>query len=122
MTERLTQIHSITKEVIAQCFKYPDYSIGIFANTEADMRDFHQRVIKKIPSGKIERNCQGVKNQISVRLTNGSKIDFLSNAPIGCTKRYSAVVYDEALSKRYIDSVVMRCLPLTGGRVWRLMG
>ena len=120
MTQRLIQIHAMTKEVVAQCSKYPEYSIGIFAITEADMRDFYKRIIKKIPSGKIEKNCQSVKNQISVRLTNGSRIDFLSNAPIGCAKRYSAVAYDEALGQRYIDSVVMKCLPIAGGRVWRL--
>ena len=96
---------------IADCILHPQYSVGMFFNSEELKSLFSDGVkdfIKNIYGcNEIERITNS-SIATSIRLTNGSVIDLFNveSCPIWKARRYACIIYDKTIDKLQVNNQI----------------
>lgn len=100
-------LRKIVYKLIIDCIRHPQHSVGIFAGSNFNMLMVYNEIIKCMLYNEIEKEYRSIKNQISIRLVNGSVIDIFDGTANRCMRRYTTIIYDKALDKKYVDTIIM---------------
>lgn len=100
-----------TFNAIEDCIRHPQYSVGIFVNSDTrkqlvryEIEDFINRFYS---DNEIEHKIVGY-NCTDIKFTNGSIVHIFNvgDCPNWCARRYNCIIYDSDLDKEYVRYVL----------------
>ena len=98
---------------IADCIFYPQYSVGMFFNSEelkSLFADGVQDFIKNIYGYNEIEYITHSSIATSIKFTNGSVVDLFNvdSSPNWKARRYACIIYDKTIDKLYVRNLIKR--------------
>lgn len=100
-------------KAIADCIFHPQYSVGIFFNSDELRLLFADGIENSIRNIYSNNEIEHIFNSLfatTIKLANGSVIDLfnVSSMPEWKARRYACIIYDATIDKLYVKNLILR--------------